>query len=107
MILHVWFTSAHFESEAPIQIKGRGKDIEAINNFIVEDWNKMKWRELQKGRTGKEKRTTKVQEGKPLLKLKSNFQKNKNSNTLKTNCRNGSGSKNRRRMRAIEKLFYD
>ena len=80
--LHVWFTSAHFESRSAIQIKGRGKDIEAINNFI----GRLEQNEvavLQKGRTGKEKRTIKSAGGKTTFEIEIELSEEQISNTPK------------------------
>ena len=66
--LDVWFTSAHFESRNEIEIKGEGKNIESINNFL-ENLEKNKVADLQIGRSGEEKRTIKSAAGKTTFEI--------------------------------------
>lgn len=66
--LNVWFTSAHFESRNELEIKGEGKNIESINTFI-ENLEKNKVANLQKGRGGDERRKIRSAGGKTSFEV--------------------------------------
>ena len=66
--LHVWFTSAHFESRREIKIKGEGKNIESINNFLEKlETNKVAI--LKTGSAGDERRKIRSKGGKTIFEV--------------------------------------
>jgi hypothetical protein len=66
--LDVWFTSAHFESRNEVEIKGEGKNIEAINTFIGNvEKNKVAMLKLDRG--GDERRKIRSAGGKTSFEI--------------------------------------
>ena len=59
---------AHFENRNQVKLKGQGKTVEAINNFI-ENLEKNKVANIRTGRSGDERRTIKSDGGKTTFEI--------------------------------------
>ena len=65
---NLWFEMAHFENRNQVKLKGQGKTVEAINNFI-ENLEKNKVANIRTGRSGDERRTIKSDGGKTTFEI--------------------------------------